>query len=110
MRIYRIKTSDFKNLINVDLLDKDKKSQVKAIESKYNCKAKRALIKATQVAMIITESGQYIITCKPCYQKSLLDILESVNIDLEKQVLIDKKEYKTSQELSIDELKAILQG
>lgn len=111
-RSHNIKVNDFANLIQVDLCDKIKKEKIKEYEKKYNCKIDKILYKGSwkdpeHIALCITSDKKYIITSKPAYQRSIIDILESVKID-PSDIIIDQREYGSKQDLSIDQLKDIL--
>lgn len=107
MKQYRIKTSEFKNLVEKNkILDKNLKNQVFSIEKSTNKTIFKALAHGRNIVLSITNDRQYLITARPCYQPSLINILKSVDIDDNDIIILTKSTAPV--ELSTDELKQLL--
>lgn len=107
-RIYRIKTSEFKNLTsNKNLLTEQQELSLARYKNLLNIEPQKFLAHGQDIVLIIA-NGKYYITSKPCYQESIIKILESVNIAQDNIVVLRREHNKQSQELTSDELKVML--
>ena len=103
---YNVKINDFKNIKIKKQLEEKQLEVVQVLEEKYNCTIKKVLCKGSGIVLAIVEGGKYIITGRPCYQKSIIDILKSVNI-IEDNIIIDNN--NTQKDITIEDLQSILQ-
>ena len=109
MKQYRIKTSEFKNLTEKNkILDKNLKQQITSIEKSTDKTIYKALAHGKNIVLSITTDAQYLITARPCYQPSIINILKSVDIDDDDIHILVKS--STPVELSTDELKTLLKA
>lgn len=107
MKVYRIKTNDFAKLTsNKNLLTNEQKTACEKYESLLGIKADKILPKNKDIALIIA-SGKYYITCKPAYVDSLVKILESVDIESQDIVLMNRSSV-SGQDLTIEQVKNLL--
>lgn len=112
MKVYSVKINDFKNLKSKVVYEQDEhlNTQVDNIEQKYNVKINRALFKGRGLVLCIGVDSKnqpvYVITGRPCYQKSLVDLLKSVDIE---QPIIDNT-TNTAVDLTTNDLKTILKS
>lgn len=108
-RVYRIKTCEFKNLTNnKNLLTDTQKESLEKYEKLLSIKSKKFLYHGQDIVLIIGQDNKYYITGKKCYQDSIVKILESVNIDSQDIILLNRSSDSNSQDLSIDQLKNFL--
>lgn len=111
MKSYSVKINDFKNLKNKTMIDSDNdlKNQVEELESCFNLKINKVLCKGKNIVLAIGQDSNqapaYLITGRNCYQKSIIDILNSVKI--ESGIIIDNRKNSTV-ELTINDLKAMI--
>lgn len=107
MKVYRIKTNDFAKLTsNKNLLTSEQKTALAKYESLLGIKADKILPKNKDIALIIA-SGKYYITCKPAYVDSLVKILESVDIESQDIILMNRSSV-SGQDLTIEQVKNLL--
>lgn len=107
MKQFKIKTSDFMNLKSVESIgEKETIESIKTIEAITGDKIIKNLSKGKNSVLMISESGKYYITARPCYIDSLVKILESVGIKSSDIVLMKKQSKET--ELSLEQLKQLI--
>lgn len=108
MKNYRIKTGDFSKLTsNKNLLTSEQKTALEKYQNKLGIKPVKFLPKGKDIILIIDDESKYYVTCKPVYIDSVVKILESVSIDSDSIVLMNRQANQ-SNELSVEQLKNIL--
>ena len=109
MKVYRIKTNDFAKITsNKNLLTDTQKELLSKYESLTGCKAKKFLPRGKDVVLLIGQDNKYYITSKPVYVDSIVKILQSVGIDQDSIVVMNRNTGGQSQEISLDQVKNFL--
>ena len=108
MKVYRIKTNDFTKITsNKNLLSESQKTLLEKYESLLGIKSKKFLPRGKDIILIIGQDNKYYITSKPVYVDSIVKILESVDIDQD-SIIVMNRNTGQSQELTIDQVKSFL--
>ena len=109
MKVYRIKTNDFSKITsNKNLLTDTQKELLSKYESLTGCKAKKFLPRGKDIVLLIGQDNKYYITSKPVYVDSIAKILESVGIDQDSIIVMNRNTGGQSQELTLDQVKNFL--
>jgi len=109
MKVYRIKTNDFSKITsNKNLLSDTQKELLSKYETITGCKAKKFLPRGKDIVLIIGQDNKYYITSKPVYIDSIAKILESVGIDQDSIIVMNRNTGGQSQELTLDQVKNFL--
>ena len=107
MKTYRIKTNDFAKLTsNKNLLTSEQSQALEKYQALIGDKIVKFLPRGKDVVLCITAGGDYFITCKPVYVDSLVKILESVGIEQDKIIILNKPTAQN--DLSIEQIKNLL--
>jgi hypothetical protein len=108
MKTYRIKTNDFAKLTsNKDLLTNEQKTACEKYENIIGQKAKKVLPHGKDIVLIIGQDNKYYITSKPAYQDSIVKILQSVDIDNDNIIIVNRSSGQ-SVDLTIEQVKNLL--